>query len=71
MKRRIKNTAADLLVSPTQLFFCAQAFWFSSGRGQCFSPGFKSLCAWHWLRLRRMVLDRSAAKWWRVWFEKT
>lgn len=65
-----KNTVSGLLVSPTQLFFCAQAFWFSSGRGQCFSPGIKSLCVWHGLRLRHALLDRSVAKWWRVWLER-
>lgn len=65
-----ENKVSGLLVAPTKLFFCAQAFWFSSGRGQCFSPGVKSLFIWHAARLKRVVFDRSAAKWWRVWFEK-
>jgi hypothetical protein len=65
-----KNTVAALLVSPVHLFIFAQAFRFSSGRGQCFSPGIKSLIIWHTRRIRALLLDRSAAKWWRVWLEK-
>ncbi len=61
---------AQLLLSPTRLFVYAQAFHFSSGRGRCFSPGGKALCAWHTARLCAWVLDRSAIKWWRVWLEK-
>ncbi|MEZ5534907.1 MAG: hypothetical protein R3F02_04715 [Thiolinea sp.] len=65
-----KKASVGLLVSPVRLFMFAQAFRFSSGRGQCFSPGIKSLLVWHSCRIRRFVLDRAAAKWWRVWLEK-
>lgn len=65
-----KKTAAPLLVSPSKLFVFAQAFRFSSGRGRCFSPGIKSLVVWHGLRLKNRIVDRSCAKWWRVWLEK-
>lgn len=65
-----KKAVSGLLVSPGRMFMFAQAFRFSSGRGQCFSPGIKSLLVWHTQRLRYRVLDRSAAKWWRVWLEK-
>ena len=65
-----KNGDAELLVNPGKLFIFAQAFHFSSGRGQCFSPGIRSLCTWYIRRARYFLLDRSAAKWWRVWLEK-
>ncbi len=65
-----KHNAASLLVKPGKLFIFAQAFRFSSGRGQCFSPGIKSLIVWHAKRGRNLLLDRSALKWWRVWLEK-
>jgi len=65
-----KHNVPILLVNPGHLFIFAQAFRFSSGRGQCFSPGIKSLCVWHAKRARRLLFDRSAMKWWRVWLEK-
>ena len=65
-----KQTSSRLLVNPGHLFIFAQAFRFSSGRGQCFSPGIKSLLLWHAKRLRTFLLDRSVLKWWRVWLEK-
>lgn len=65
-----KHTAANLLVSPGQLFIFAQAFRFSSGRGQCFSPGIKCLVIWQVKQLRNRVVDRSALKWWRAWLER-
>ncbi len=67
---RKTNTAQGLLISPVRLFIFAQAFCFSSGRGQCFSPGIKSLLIWQALRLKQTILDRSAAKWWHVWLER-
>ena len=65
-----KHNAASLLVKPGHLFVFAQAFRFSSGRGQCFSPGVKSLLVWHVKRARNLLLDRAAFKWCRVWLEK-
>ncbi|MGB1255148.1 MAG: hypothetical protein ACPG51_04755 [Thiolinea sp.] len=65
-----KHTSSKLLVSPAKLFVFAQAFRFSSGRGQCFSPGIRSLSVWHASRLQHAIVDRSAMKWWRVWLEK-
>ena len=66
----MNNKKPELLVSPTRLFLFAQAFRFSSGRGRCFSPGVSALLSWHSMRLRSWLLDRSAAKWWRVRWEK-
>lgn len=59
-----------MVLKPAKLFLYALAFRFSSGRGRCFSPGIKALSIWYGSRLRLLVLDRSAAKWWRVWFER-
>ena len=59
-----------MVLSPTKLFFYALAFRFSSGRGRCFSPGFKALGVWYVNRFSQLVLDRSAAKWWRVKLER-
>ena len=59
-----------MVLSPTKLFFYALAFRFSSGPGRCFSPGFKALGVWYVSRLSQLVLDRSAAKWWRVKLER-
>lgn len=55
-----------MVLSPTKLFFYALAFRFSSGRGRCFSPGFKALAVWYASRAAVFVFDRSAAKWWRT-----
>lgn len=59
-----------MVENPLKLFLYAQAFRFSSGKGRCFSPGFKMMCIWYWRRLSLRVFDRSAAKWWRGWLEK-
>lgn len=58
-----------MVLSPLKLFCYALAFRFSSGRGRCFSPGIKAMLVWYGTRLRLLLLDRSAAKWWRGWFE--
>ncbi len=59
-----------MVLSPLKLFFYALAFRFSSGRGRCFSPGFKALAVWYANRLQDLILDRSAAKWWRGQLER-
>jgi hypothetical protein len=59
-----------MVLKPVKLFVYALAFRFSSGRGQCFSPGIKALGLWYGSRLRLLLLDRSAAKWWRARFER-
>jgi len=53
-----------MTLHPAKLFLYALAFRFSSGRGRCFSPGFKAMALWYSHRLRLRVLDVSAAKWW-------
>ena len=58
-----------MVLSPLKLFCYALAFRFSSGRGRCFSPGIKAMLVWYGTRLRLLLLDRAAAKWWRGWFE--
>ncbi|WMP16373.1 hypothetical protein [Thiothrix lacustris] len=60
-----------MVLSPMKLFVYALAFRFSSGRGRCFSPGIKAMLIWYSIRLRLFLQDRSAAKWWRGWFEAT
>lgn len=59
-----------MVLSPAKLFVYALAFRFSSGRGRCFSPGFKALCVWYARRAGALVVDRSALKWWRVKWER-
>ena len=65
-----KHNTVTLLVSPGHLFIFAQAFRFSSGRGQCFSPGINSLAVWHARRVCNLLFSRPTLKWWRVWLEK-
>lgn len=62
--------AKNLVINPQRLFIYAQAFRFSSGRGQCFSPGFGALLAWHALSLKQQLLNRGTIRWWRVWLGK-
>lgn len=59
-----------MVLHPLKLFVYALAFRFSSGRGRCFSPGFKAMSIWYWGRLRLWLFDRAAAKWWRAQFER-
>ncbi len=67
---RPSQLAKNLIVSPQRLFIYAQAFRFSSGRGQCFSPGFSALLTWHALSLQQQLLNRGTLRWWRVWLGK-
>lgn len=62
--------AKNLVINPQRLFIYAQAFRFSSGRGQCFSPGFGALLAWYALSLKQQLLNRGTIRWWRVWLGK-
>jgi len=59
-----------MVLSPIKLFLYALAFHFSSGRGRCFSPGFKALAVWYASRAEMLLFDRSAAKWWRGQLER-
>ena len=59
-----------MVLNPAKLFIYALAFRFSSGRGRCFSPGFKALSVWYTSRVRLFLFDRSAAKWWRARLER-
>ena len=59
-----------MVLSPAKLFLYALAFRFSSGRGRCFSAGFKPLLLWYLARLRLRVLDRMTAKWWLAQWER-
>lgn len=59
-----------MVLNPAKLFVYALAFRFSSGRGRCFSPGFKALMVWYASRLQQFLFDRSLAKWWRARFER-
>lgn len=62
--------AKNLVINPQRLFIYAQAFRFSSGRGQCFSPGFGALLVWQALSVKQQLLNRGTLRWWRVWLGK-
>lgn len=59
-----------MVLHPAKLFVYALAFRFSSGRGRCFSPGFKALSGWYASRVQQLLFDRAAAKWWRAYLER-
>lgn len=51
-----------LIQSPIKLFIYASAFCFSSGKGRCFSPGFKAMIIYYKEKISNAVFNRDRLK---------
>jgi hypothetical protein len=58
----MKKQTNQLKQSPIKFFVYALAFRFSSGKGRCFSPGFKAMSVHYYETVTLKLINRDAVK---------